>query len=119
MREKKSNFFVKDYVSSLLYARVNQMPIQMVAFPNYYAIVLAIDKFETYVVKVGSTCENRTDLNEKRIFYYKLSKQLLEACGNISILRIPLYDSNSCARIWCLCLCPFKKFYPQKQLHMV
>ena len=43
MREK-SNFFVKDDVSFLLYARVNEMLIQMFAFPNYYAIVLALGK---------------------------------------------------------------------------
>ena len=36
VREKKSNFFVKDDVSSLEYARVNDMPIQTFAFPNYW-----------------------------------------------------------------------------------
>ena len=44
MREKKSNFFVKDDVSSLQYARVNEMPIQTFAFPNYCAIVVAVGK---------------------------------------------------------------------------
>ena len=44
MREKKSNFFVKDDVSSFWYARVDKMPIQTIALPNYYAIVLAVGK---------------------------------------------------------------------------
>ena len=51
------------------------MLIQMFAFPNHYTIVLAVGKrlgvsacvqFEIFVVKVGSTCENKTDLDEIR-----------------------------------------------------
>ena len=61
------------------------MPIQTFAYPNY----------EIFVVKVGSTRENKADLDEKQIFHYKLRKKLTEAHRNISILRIPLYDSNS------------------------
>ena len=80
------------------------MPIQTFAFPNYYATVLAVwqrlgvsacAQFEIFVVKVGFTCDNKTDLDEKQIFHYKLSKKLSEAHRNISILKIPLYDSNS------------------------
>ena len=37
-------FFVKDDVSFLYYARVNEMPIQAFAFPNYYAIFVAVGK---------------------------------------------------------------------------
>ena len=70
------------------------------------------------VVKLGSTCENKTDLDEKRIFNFKLSKKLLEAHRNISVLKIPLYNTNSWARIGFLCLCPIKNFYPQKQFHV-
>ena len=44
MREKNSNLFVKDDVSFLQYARVNEMPIQTFAFPNYHAIVVAAAK---------------------------------------------------------------------------
>ena len=47
------------------------MPIQVFAFLNYYAIALAVGKdvsacvqFEIFIVKVGSTCENKTDLDE-------------------------------------------------------
>ena len=80
--------------------------------------VSACVQFKIFVVKVGSTCENKTDLDEKRIFYYKLSKNLSEAHRNISILKIPLYDTNSWARIGCVCLCPIKNFYPQKQLRV-
>ena len=57
--------------------------------------VSACAQFEIFVVKVGSTCENETDLDEKRIFHYKLSKKLSEAHRNISILKIPLHDTNS------------------------
>ena len=71
-----------------------------------------------FVVKVGSTCEDKADLDEKQIFHYKLSKKLSEAHRNISILKIPLYDASSWARIGYLCLCPIKNFDPQKQLHM-
>ena len=81
------------------------MPVQMFAFPNYHAIVLAVGKdyvtvsacaqFEICVVKVGSTCENKTDLDEKRIFHCKLSKKLSEVHRNISIRKIPLYSTNS------------------------
>ena len=46
-------------------------------------------------MKVGSTCENKTDLDEKRIFNFKLPKKLSEAHRNISVLKIPLYDTNS------------------------
>ena len=99
---KEKKFFVKDYVSSLQYARVNEMPIQTFAsVPNYYAIVLAkigvsaSVQFEIFAVKVGSTCGNETDLDEKRIFHYKLLKKLSEAHRIISILKIPLYDTNS------------------------
>ena len=70
------------------------MPIQTFAFPNYYAIVLAVGKdfaqfeiFEIFVVKVGSTCENKTDLGEKPIFHYKLSKKLSETHRNISFSK--------------------------------
>ena len=75
------------------------MPIQTFAFPNYYVIVLAAGsacaQFEIFVVKVGSTCENKTDLHEKRIFHYKLLQRLSEAHRNISILKIPLYHTYS------------------------
>ena len=87
------------------------MPIQTFAFPNYYAMVLAAGKygssswqildvsasaqFEIFVVKVRSTCENKSDLDEKPIFHYILSKKLSEAHRNISILKIPLNDTNS------------------------
>ena len=57
--------------------------------------VSACIQFKIFVVKVGSTCENKTDLDEKRIFHYKLSKTLSEAHRNISVLKIPLYDTNS------------------------
>ena len=57
--------------------------------------VSACAQFEVFVVKVGSTCENKTDLDEKQVFHYKLSKKLSEAHRNISILKIPLYDSKS------------------------
>ena len=69
-------------------------------------------------MKFGSTCENKTDLDKKRIFHYKLSKKLSEAHRNISIFKIALYDTISWAGIGSLGLCPIKKFYPQKQLHM-
>ena len=63
------------------------MPILTLAFANYYVIVLAVGKhcvsacaqFKIFVVKFGSTCENKTDLDEKQIFHYKLSKKLSEA----------------------------------------
>ena len=50
------------------------MPIQTFALPDYYAIVLAVgvsvcdqfEIFEIFVVKVGSTCENKADLDENR-----------------------------------------------------
>ena len=51
--------------------------------------VSACAQFEIFVVKVGSTCENKTDLDDKRIFYYKLSKKFSEAHRNISIFKIP------------------------------
>ena len=57
--------------------------------------VSACAQFEIFAVKVESTCESKTDLDEKRIFHYKLSKKLSEAHRNISILKIPLYDTNS------------------------
>ena len=57
--------------------------------------VSACAQFEIFVVKVGSTCENETDLDEERIFHYKLSKKLSEAHRNISVLKIPLYDTDS------------------------
>ena len=57
--------------------------------------VSACAQFEIFVVKVGSACENKTDLDEKRIFHYKLLNKLSEAHRNISILKIPLYDTNS------------------------
>ena len=71
------------------------MLIQTFAFPNYYAIVLAVGnvsacaQLKIFVVKPGSTCEN------KRIFNFKLSKKFSEAHRNISILKIPLCDTNS------------------------
>ena len=46
-------------------------------------------------MKVGSTCENKTDLDEKWISHYKLSTKLSEAHRNISVLKIPVYDTNS------------------------
>ena len=55
----------------------------------------ACAQFDLFVVNVRSTCENKTELDEKQIFHYKLSKKLSEAHRNISILKIPLYDSNS------------------------
>ena len=64
--------------------------------------VSACAQFEISVVKVGSTCENKTDLDENLIFHYKLSKKLSETHTNISILKIPLYGTNSSARIGCL-----------------
>ena len=57
--------------------------------------VSACAQLEIFVVKVESTCENKADLDEKQIFYCKLSKKLSEAHRNISILKILLYDSNS------------------------
>ena len=57
--------------------------------------VSASAQFEIFVVKVGSTCENKTDLDEKRIFHYKLSRKLSEVHRNISIFKIPLYNTNS------------------------
>ena len=47
-------------------------------------------QFEIFVVKVGSTCENKADLDEKQIFYCKQSKKFSEGHRNISILKIPL-----------------------------
>ena len=44
MRKKKRIFSVKDDVLSHWYARVNEMPIQTFAFPNYCAIVVAVGK---------------------------------------------------------------------------
>ena len=55
----------------------------------------ACAQFKIFVVKVGSTCENKHDLDEKRIFHYELLKTLSEGHRNISILKIPLYDTNS------------------------
>ena len=49
--------------------------------------VSACAQFETFVVKFGSNCENKTDLDKKRIFHYKLSKKLSEAHRNISISK--------------------------------
>ena len=37
--------------------------------------VSACAQLEIYVVKLGSICENKTDLDEKRIFNFKLSKK--------------------------------------------
>ena len=80
------------------------MPIQTFPVPNYCAIVLAVGndyvsavcaQFEIFVVKVGSTCENKTDLDEERSSQYKLPEKLSETHRNISILRVPLYDTNS------------------------
>ena len=89
----------------------------MFASLNYYAIVLQLlcyswqrldvcvcAQFEIFVVKVGSTCENKTDLDEKRIFHYKLSKKLSEAHRNISIhcttLKVELeLDVSVCAQL--------------------
>ena len=67
------------------------MPIRTFAFPNYYASswqrlgVSACAQFEIFVIKVGSTCENKTDLDEKRIFHYKLWKKLSEAHRSIFV----------------------------------
>ena len=74
--------------------------------------------FAFLLSKFGPACENKTDVDKKRIFDCKLSTTWSEAHRSISILKIPLYDTNSWARIACLCLCPVKNFYPQKQLHM-
>ena len=80
------------------------MPIQTLAFPNYCAVscsswqrlgVSACAHFEIFVVKVGSTYENKADLNEKRIFRYKLLKKLSEAHRNISVFKISLYNTSS------------------------
>ena len=83
------------------------MPIQKFAFPiQKFALchsssswqilgVSACAQFEIFIVKVGSTCKNKSDLDEKRIFLYILSKKLSEAHKNISILKIALYDTNS------------------------
>ena len=50
MKEKKSNFFVKNDVSSVWYARVNKMPIQTFTFPNYYAIVATVGKYWVFLL---------------------------------------------------------------------
>ena len=80
------------------------MRMQTFAFPKYYALVLAVGKdsgvsacaqLEIFVCQTWATCENKTDLDEKRIFNFKLSKKLSEAHRNISVLKIPLYDTNS------------------------
>ena len=55
-----------------------------------------------------------TDLDEKRIFHYKLSKRLSQAKINISILKIPLYDTNSWVRIGCVSICAQLKLLPTK-----
>ena len=52
---------------------------------------LPVPNLRFFVVKGGSTCENKTDSDEKRIFHYKLSRKLSDAHRNISILKIPLY----------------------------
>ena len=52
-----------------------------------------------------STCENKTDLDEKRIFHYKLPKKLSEAHRNISILKIQLYDTDNWAIVSQLSKC--------------
>ena len=57
--------------------------------------VSACAQFDIFVVKVGYTCEKETDLDEKRIFHYKLLKKLSEANRNISIFKIPVYNTNS------------------------
>ena len=57
--------------------------------------VSACAQFEIFVVKDWSTCQNKSDLDEKRIFHVLLPKKLSEAQRNISILKIPLYDTNS------------------------
>ena len=105
MREKKSNFLSKTMLHPFWYARVNDLD----ALPNicisqllcYYCSswrrlgVFAFAQFDIFVVKVGSTCESETDLDEKRVFHYKLSEKFSEAHRNISIFKIPLYNSNS------------------------
>ena len=50
MREKKSNCFVKDDVSSFSMARVNEMFIQTFAFPSYCAIVVAVGKDQVFLL---------------------------------------------------------------------
>ena len=58
--------------------------------------VSACAQLEIFVVKLGSICENKSDLDEKRIFInFKLSKYFSEAHRNISVLKIPLYGTNS------------------------
>ena len=81
------------------------MPIETFAFPNYYAIVLAAGKDWVFLLvpmpigdfccQTWATCKNRTDLDEKRIFNFKLSKKMSEAHRNISVLKISLYNTNS------------------------
>ena len=65
--------------------------------------VSACVQFKIFVVKVGSTCENRTDLVEKRIFHYILSKKLSEAHRNISILKVPSL-TFACSGTICSCV---------------
>ena len=79
------------------------MPIQTFESPNYYAIVLAVGKDKAsllmpnlrFLLSKFGPLVKVTDLDEKRIFHYKLLKKLSEAHRNISILKIPLYDTNS------------------------
>ena len=50
MREKEKQFFVKDDVSFLQFARVNEISIETFAFPKYYAIVLAVGKDQVFLL---------------------------------------------------------------------
>ena len=98
MRERKSNFFLLKIMSYPFSIPVNICISQLLCYScsSWQRLGdFACAQFETFVVKVGSTCENKTDLDEKRIFHYKLSKKLSEAHRNISILKILLYDTNS------------------------
>ena len=124
---KEKQFFVKDgcFIPLVCQSKWNSHP--NVCIPQLLCHnssswqrlgVSACVQFKIFVIKVGSIREKKTDLDETRIFHYELSKKLSEAHRNISIPKIPLYDTNSWARTGCHCLCLIKNFYPQKQLHM-
>ena len=76
------------------------MPIQTFAFPNNNYIfsswqrlgASAYAQFEIFVVKVGSNCENKTDLDEKQIIHYKLVEKVVRGpqkyfCSQNTIVR--------------------------------
>ena len=70
------------------------MPIRTFAFPNYYAIVLAVGKDQVFLLAPNLRFL-LSKLDPLAIFNYKLSKMLSETHRNTSILKIPLYDTNS------------------------